>query len=92
VAQRKQHLPEQLALRKLITDTQCVTVHAAFVAVVVAFAAGWLMRRWRGSENSVRITRRAADVASKAAWRSRLWFAGAAFLVWCLAYVWIHKH
>jgi hypothetical protein len=69
-----------------------VTVGGAFLAVVVAFAAGWLMRRWRSSENGARIARRAADTAGKAAWKSRLWFAGAVFLVWCLAYVWIHKH
>jgi uncharacterized protein YndB with AHSA1/START domain len=78
-------------VRTLIADTQCVTVNAAFVAVVAAFAAGWLMRRWRGSENGARVARRAADVAGQAVWRSRLWFAGAAFLVFCLAYVWIHK-
>lgn len=86
------HLAEQLALRKLIADTRCVTVRGAFLAIVVAFAAGWLMRRWRSSENGARLARRAADAAGKAAWKSRLWFAGAVFLVWCLAYVWIHKH
>jgi hypothetical protein len=30
---------------------------AASVAIVVAFAAGWLMRRWRGSENTLRVAR-----------------------------------
>jgi hypothetical protein len=38
-------------LRNVIADTRSVRVDAAFVAIVVAFAAGWLMRRWRGSEN-----------------------------------------
>jgi UPF0716 family protein affecting phage T7 exclusion len=75
-----------------MADTQCVTVGGAFVAVVVAFTAGWLMRRWRGSENSARVARRAAGVAGQAVWKSRLWFAGAVFLVFCLAYVWIHRH
>ena len=69
-----------------------MTVGGAFVAVVVAFAAGWLMRRWRSSENGARIARSAADAAGRGVWKSRLWFAGAVFLVYCLAYAWIHKH
>lgn len=69
-----------------------MTVDAAFVAIVVAFAAGWLMRRWRGSENALRAARAATDAAGRATWRARLWFAGAAFLVLCLADVWIHSH
>ena len=81
-----------LALRNVIADTRSVTVNAAFVAIVVAFAAGWLTRRWRGAENGLRVARRAADVAGAATWRARLWFAGAAILVWGLADVWIHSH
>jgi len=43
-----------------------VSVDAAFVAIVVAFAAGWLTRRWRGAENGLRVARRAADAAGGA--------------------------
>ena len=75
-----------------MADTRGVSLDAAFVAMVVAFAAGWLMRRWRGSENGLRVARRAADVAGAATWRSRLWFAGVVILVWGLANVWIHNH
>ena len=82
----------QLALRGLIADTRGVTVGAAFVAIVVAFAAGWLMRRWRASENTLRLTRRAADTAGGNAWRAQLWFAGAALIIWGLADIWIHSH
>ena len=69
-----------------------MTVDAAFVAIVVAFAAGWLMRRWRGAENGLRIQRERADAASAATWKARLWFAGAVILVWAVADVWIHSH
>jgi hypothetical protein len=75
-----------------MADTQHVTVGAAFVAMVVAFAAGWLMRRWRASENALRLTRRAADTAGGNAWKARLWFAGAAIIIWGLADMWIHSH
>jgi len=79
-------------LRNVIADTRNVTVDAAFVAIVVAFAAGWLMRRWRGSENTLKVARAAADGAGGNAWRARLWIAGIAILVWGLAEIWIHSH
>jgi len=79
-------------LRNVLADTRSVTVNAAFVAIVVAFAAGWLTRRWRGAENGLRVARRAADVAGAATWRARLWFAGAVILIWGLADMWIHSH
>jgi hypothetical protein len=80
-----------LAVRDLIADTRGVSVDAAFVAIVVAFAAGWLTRRWRGAENGLRVARRGADLAGGATWRARLWFAGAVILVWGLD-LWIHSH
>lgn len=73
-------------------DTRGVSLDAAFVAMVVAFAAGWLMRRWRGSEAGLKLQRARADAASSAAWRARLWFAGAVILIWGLADIWIHSH
>ena len=79
-------------MRSVIAHTQSVTVGAAFVAIVVAFAAGWLMRRWRGSENTLRVARAGADGAGRNAWRARLWIAGVAILVWGLAEIWIHSH
>ena len=79
-------------MRNVLADTRSVTVNAAFVAIVVAFAAGWLTRRWRGAENGLRVARRAADVAGAATWRARLWFAGAVILIWGLADMWIHSH
>jgi UPF0716 family protein affecting phage T7 exclusion len=79
-------------LRNVIADTRNVTVDAAFVAIVVAFAAGWLMRRWRGSENALRVARAAADGAGQNAWRARLWIAGVAILIWGLAEMWIRSH
>ena len=84
--------PMGLAVRDLIADTRGVSVDAAFVAIVVAFAAGWLTRRWRGAENGLRVARRGADLAGGATWRARLWFAGAVILVWGLADLWIHSH
>ena len=81
-----------LASRDLMADTQGVSLEAAFVAMVVAFAAGWLMRRWRASENTLRVARRAADAAGGNAWRARLWFAGAAIIIFGLADLWIHSH
>ena len=79
-------------MRNVLADTRSVTINAAFVAIVVAFAAGWLTRRWRGAENGLRVARRAADVAGAATWRARLWFAGAVILIWGLADMWIHSH
>jgi len=35
-----------------MADTRSVTVNAAFVAIVVAFAAGWLTRRWRSARTA----------------------------------------
>ena len=75
-----------------MAHTRSVSLGAAFVAIVVAFAAGWLTRRWRGAENGLRVARRAADVAGAATWRARLWFAGAVILIWGLADMWIHSH
>jgi hypothetical protein len=79
-------------LRNVIANNRSVTINAAFVAIVVAFAAGWLTRRWRGAENGLRVARRAADVAGAATWRARLWFAGAVIIIWGLADMWIHSH
>ena len=79
-------------MRSVIAHTQSVTVGEAFVAIVVAFAAGWLMRRWRGSENTLRVARAGADGAGRNAWRARVWIAGVAILVWGLAEMWIHSH
>ena len=79
-------------MRNVIADTRSVSVDAAFVAIVVAFAAGWLTRRWRGSENTLRVARAAAGGAGGNAWRARLWIAGVAILVWGLAEMWIHSH
>ena len=81
-----------LALRNLTADTRGVSVDAAFVAILMAFAAGWLTRRWRGAENGLRVARYAADATGGATWRARLWFAGAVILVWGLAELWIHSH
>jgi len=81
-----------LALRELVADTQGVTEGAAFVAIVVAFAVGWLMRNWRGAENTLRVARARADDSGSAAWRARRRFAGAVILVLVLVYVWIHSH
>jgi hypothetical protein len=75
-----------------MADTRSVTVGAAFVAIVVAFAAGWLTHRWRGAENGLRVARRAADTVGAATWRARLWFAGAVIIIWGLAEMWIHSH
>jgi len=76
---------------ELIADTRGVSVDEAFVAIVVAFAAGWVMRRWRAAENTARLARRGADIAGGAAWKARLWFAGAAILIWGLADAWIRS-
>jgi hypothetical protein len=59
---------------------------------VVAFAAGWLMRRWRGAEGTLKFQRERTDAASSNAWKARLWFAGAVILLWGLALAWIHSH
>jgi hypothetical protein len=83
---------EGLAPRDLRADTQGVTVDAAFVALVVVFAAGWLMRRWRGAEGTLKFQRARAEEAGRNAWKARLWFAGAAILLWGLADMWIHSH
>jgi hypothetical protein len=79
-------------LRDLIADTQGVSLEAAFVAMVVAFAAGWLWRGWRGLVAGAKVARGRADSANAAAWRARLWFAGIVILVWGLAEMWIHNH
>jgi hypothetical protein len=64
----------------------------AFVAIVVAFTAGWLMRRWRGAENTLKIQRARADIAGSEAWKARLWFAVVVILILALAYAWLHSH
>ena len=79
-------------MRNVLADTRSVTVNAAFVAIVVAFAAGWLTRRWRSAENGLRVARLGADTAGRGAWRARLWFAGAVIAVGALADVWIRSH
>jgi len=40
-----------------MAHTRSVSLGAAFVAIVVAFAAGWLTRRWRNAENGLRLAR-----------------------------------
>ena len=75
-----------------MAHTRSVSLGAAFVAMVVAFVAGWLTRRWRSAENGLRLARLGADNAGRATWRARLWFAGIAILVWGLADLWIHSH
>ena len=79
-------------MRDLITDTQGVSLDAAFAAIVVAFAAGWLMRRWRGAEGTLRVARAAGDTAGRNVWKARLWFAGVAIIIWGLADMWIKSH
>ena len=79
-------------MRDLIADTQGVSLDAAFAAIVVAFAAGWLMRRWRGAEGSLRVARLATEGAGRNAWKARLWFAGVVILIWGLADMWIQSH
>jgi hypothetical protein len=69
-----------------------VSLDAAFVAMVVAFAAGWLMRRWRGAEGTLQFQRARADDAGRNAWKARLWLAGVVIIVWGLADIWIHSH
>jgi hypothetical protein len=79
-------------LRDLIADTQGVSLEAAFVAMVVAFAAGWLWRGWRGLVAGAQTQRARADTANAAAWRARLWFAGIVIVMLGLADLWIHNH
>jgi hypothetical protein len=82
----------RLAARDLIADTQGVSLDAAFVAMVVAFAAGWLWRGWRGLVAGAQANRVRYENANSAAWRARLWFAGVVILVWGLADLWIQNH
>ena len=67
-------------------------MEAAFVAMVVAFAAGWLMRGWRGLVAGAKVQRARAENANASAWKARLWFAGVVILVWGLADLWIQSH
>jgi hypothetical protein len=57
--------------------------------MVVAFAAGWLWRGWRGLVAGAQTNRMRYENANRAAWRARLWFAG---VVWGLADLWIQNH
>ena len=81
-----------LALHDLISDNQGVSLDAAFVAMVVAFAAGWLWRGWRGLVAGAQTQRARAEIANANAWRARLWFAGIVVVLWGLAELWIHNH
>ncbi len=62
------------------------------MAMVVAFAAGWLWRGWRGLVAGAQTNRARYENANAAAWRARLWFAGLVILVWGLADLWIQTH
>ena len=79
-------------MRDLIADTRGVSLDAAFIAIVVAFAAGWMWRGWRGLVAGAKVQRARAETANANAWNARLWFAGIVIVVWGLALVWIQNH